>query len=73
MIGRADKSRIMVIIDKNAPKHKVSTFMQEYQTIRLNKDPTAPFQKHIQQKIQQCDILMHKRKTTSNTNITNSA
>ena len=50
----------MITTDKNTLKHKVNTFIQENQIIHLNKDPTEPFHKHIQQTIQQCDILIDK-------------
>jgi hypothetical protein len=46
----------MVIIDKNTLKHKVDTFMQENDIIFLDKDPTEPFQRQIQQTIHKYDI-----------------
>jgi len=51
----------MVIIDKNTLKHKVDTFIQEKHIILLGEDPTEPFQRHIQQTIKKCDILIDKR------------
>ena len=60
-VAKADKGRTMVIIDKNALKHKVNTFIQENHIILLDKDPTESLQRHIQQTIQKCDILIDKR------------
>jgi hypothetical protein len=59
-VAKADKGRTIVIIDKNTLKHKVDTFIQENHIILLDKDLTEPFQSHIQQTIQKCDILVDK-------------
>ena len=50
----------MVIIHKDILKQKSDTFIQENQIIPLDKDPTESFQKHIQQTIHQCNIIIDK-------------
>jgi len=41
----ADKSKTMVIIDKNKLKEKVNNFIKENHINMLNKDPTEIYQK----------------------------
>jgi len=59
--ARADKSKTMVIINKNTLKQKIDNFIQENHITCLNKDPTNLYQKQIQQAIQKCNILIDKR------------
>jgi hypothetical protein len=47
----------MVIIQKDALKQKIGTFLQENQITALDKDPTDYFQKHIQQIIHKCNTI----------------
>jgi hypothetical protein len=68
MIAKADKSRTMVIIHKEMLKQKIYTFIQENQIIPLDKDPRYSFQKHTQQTIHKCNIIIQKKKKT-HTNI----
>jgi len=50
----------MVIIHKDIPKHKIDIFIKENQIIPLDTDPTESFQKHIQQTIHKCNIIIDK-------------
>jgi len=59
--ARADKSKTMVIINKNTLKQKIDNFIQENHITCLNKDPTNLYQKQIQQAIQKCNILIDKQ------------
>jgi len=59
-ITRADKSKSIVIINKNALKQKVDDFIQENHISCLNKDPTDTYQKQIQNAIQKCNTLIDK-------------
>jgi delta 1-pyrroline-5-carboxylate dehydrogenase len=59
--ARTDKSKTMVIINKNTLKQKIYNFIQENHITCLNKDPTNLFQKQIQQAIQKCNTLIDKR------------
>jgi hypothetical protein len=73
MIAKADKGRTMLIIHKEMLKQKIYTFTQDNQIIPLDKDPMYSSQKHIQQTIQKCNIIIEKKPTqTSYTNKTNS-
>jgi len=56
---KADKSKAIVIIDKNTLEKKVDNFIQENNIKQLNKDPTDMYQKQIQQTIQRCNILVN--------------
>jgi len=58
--ARADKSKTMVIINKNTLKQKINTFIQENHITHLNKDPTDLYQNHIQQAIKKCNMLTDK-------------
>ena len=60
-IVKADKSKAIVIINKNTLEEKVDNFIQENHIKQLNKDPTDTYQKHIQQTIQKCNILVDKQ------------
>jgi len=56
----ADKSKAMVIIDKNLLKEKVNNFIKENHISMLNKDPTEVCQKQIHQAIKKCNALIDK-------------
>jgi TusA-related sulfurtransferase len=45
IIAKADKSKAIVIIDKNKLKHKIDAFIQKNNVTVLNKDPTELYQK----------------------------
>jgi 7-keto-8-aminopelargonate synthetase-like enzyme len=49
-ITKADKSKTIVIINKDVLKQKVNTFIQENHITRLNKDPTDNYQKKSNRK-----------------------
>ena len=51
-ITKADKSKTIVVINKNTLKQKVDNFIQENHILCLYKDPTDTYQKHIQHAIQ---------------------
>jgi len=58
---KADKSKAIVIIDKDKQKEKVNNFIKENHMNMLNKDPTEIYQKQIQQAIQKCNTLIDKQ------------
>ena len=58
---KADKSKAIVIIDKNTLGKKVDNHIQENNIRQLNKDPTDTCQKEIQQTVQRCNVLMSKQ------------
>ena len=60
-IAKADKSKTIVIINKNILQQKIDAFVQENQIKSLNKDLTDLYQKQIQQVIQKFDILIDRR------------
>jgi len=60
-IVKADKSKAIVIIDKNTLAKKVDSFIQENNIQQLNKDPTDTSQKEIQETIQRCNVLVDKQ------------
>ena len=60
MIAKADRGRTMVIICKDTLVQKFDMFIQKNRIIRLNKDPTESFQKHIQQTMHKCNIIIDK-------------
>jgi hypothetical protein len=51
----------MVIIHKDTLKNKIDSFIEENQIIPLDKDRTESFQKHIQQTIHKCNIIIDKK------------
>ena len=57
----ADKSKTMVIIDKNKLQEKVNNFIKENHINILNKDPTEIYQKQIHQAIKKCNTLIDKQ------------
>ena len=61
-ITKADKSKVIVIINKNNLEEKVDNFIQENHIKQINKDPTDKYQKQIQQTIQKCDLLIDKQR-----------
>ena len=62
-IAKADKSKAMVIIDKNIMEQKVNNFILENNIIELKKDPTDTYQKQIQQTIQKCKHIIDKNRS----------
>jgi hypothetical protein len=50
----------MVIIDRNTLKQRIDTFIQEKHITPMDEDPTEYFQKHIQQTIHKCNIIIDK-------------
>ena len=59
-ITKADKSKTIVVINKNTLKQNVDNFIQENHIPCLNRDPTDTYQKHIQHAIQKCNTLIGK-------------
>ena len=68
-IVKADKSKAIVIIEKNTLVKKVDNFIQENNIRQINKEPTNMYQKQIQQTIQRCNILVDKQAYKYLTNI----
>jgi hypothetical protein len=61
-VVKSDKSKAIVIIDKNKLNDEINNFIKENQIDTLNKDPTEVYQKQIQQAIQKRDTLIEKQK-----------
>jgi Na+/phosphate symporter len=59
-IVQADKSKAVVIINKDKLNDKVKNFIKENHIKILNKDPTEIYQKQIHQTIQKCNTLIDK-------------
>jgi len=57
-----DKSKAMVIIDKNKLKEKINNFIKENHINVLNKDPTEVYQKQIHQAIHKYNTLIDTHK-----------
>ena len=57
---KANKSKAIVIINKNTLEKKVDNFIQENNIRQICKDPADMYQKQIQQTIQRCNILVDK-------------
>jgi hypothetical protein len=68
-VVNADKSKAIVIIDKNLLEEKIRSFMQENKITQLNKDPTDKYYKQIQQTIKNCNSLIDKHTQKFLTNI----
>ena len=60
-IPKADKSKAIVIINKNNLEEKEDKFIQENHIKQLSKDPRDRYQKQIQKTIQKCNILIDKQ------------
>ena len=58
---KADKTKVMVIINKEKLSTKVNSFVKENHMEQLNKDPTEIYQKQIHQAIHKCNILIDKQ------------
>ena len=58
---RADKTKAIVIINKDRLKDKVHNFIKENHMNLLNKDPTKVYQKQIHQAIQKCNTPIDKQ------------
>jgi len=63
-IVKADKSKAVVIIDRNTLGKKVDNFMQDNNIKQINMNPTDKYQRQIQQTIQRCNLLVDKRTYT---------
>lgn len=61
MVTKADKGKTVVIIDKNIYIQKVENFLTDNDFIQLTQDPTAKYQKQIQQSILKCNTLIDKQ------------
>jgi len=59
-IVSADKSKAIIIINKDKLEGKIMKFIQENNITKLNKDPTDKYQKQIQQKVKSCNLLIDK-------------
>jgi len=60
-IVRADKSKAIVVLNKNNLEKKADNFIQGNHITQLNKGPTDTYQKQIQQIIQKCNTLVDKQ------------
>jgi len=60
-IARADKSKAIVLINKNNLQEKVYEFLQENNIKKINKDPTDKYQKQIQLVLQKFKNTIEKR------------
>jgi MinD superfamily P-loop ATPase len=60
-IVKADKSKAVVIINKEKLNDKVNNFIKENHIKILHKDPTNIYQKQIHQTIQKCNTLIDKQ------------
>ena len=58
----ADKSRAVVIIQKNEIDQKVNTFLEKNKIEKLNKDPTPQYKKEINDEIENSNIINPKKK-----------
>jgi hypothetical protein len=72
-IVKADKTKAIVIINKERLQKKVNNFITENQMQPLNKDPTETYQKQVIQTIQKCNKLIDKHRHKYLTNIKPSA
>jgi hypothetical protein len=57
---KADKTKAIVITNKEKLKMKVNNFITENHMQQLNKDPTETYQKQIHQTTQKCNALIDK-------------
>jgi hypothetical protein len=57
-IAKADKGKTLIIIDKDAFRNKVISFLNENDYTKLQKDPTDRFQKQTQKTIQCCGLII---------------
>ena len=60
LYAKADKTKAIVIINKEELKTKVNNFITENHMQQLNKDPTEAYQKQIHQTTQKCNKLINK-------------
>ena len=58
---KADRSKAIVIIDRNKLNEKINNFIKENHMNLLNKDPTEIYQKQVYHAIQKCNILIDKQ------------
>ena len=58
---KADKSKAIVIIDRDRLNEKINNFIKENHTNLLNKDPTEIYQKQVYHANQKCNILIDKQ------------
>jgi len=68
-IVKADRSKAIVIIDRNTLIKKVDNFIQDSNEKQINKDPTEKYQRQIQQTIQRCNLPVDKQTYKYLTNI----
>ena len=68
-IVKADRSKAIVIIDRNTLIKKVDNFIQDNNIKQINKDPTNKYQRQIQQTIQRCNLPVDKQTYKYLTNI----
>jgi len=61
-IVKADKSKAIVIINKDDLDQKIKAFIKQNNILTMNKDPTDKFQKQIQKTMAQCIGIIDKRK-----------
>jgi len=61
-IIEADKSKAIVIINKDDLDQKIKAFIKQNNILKMNKDPTDKFKKQIQKTMAQCTGIIDKRK-----------
>ena len=57
---KADKSKTIVIIDKDQLQTKVNEFIKDNNILLLNKDPTEKYKKLTQQSIKNANSIIEK-------------
>ena len=60
-ITPADESKTIVVIYNDEYSNKVHTFLSENNIDTILKNPISKDQKHIQNSIYQCDLIIHKK------------
>jgi len=61
-VMKADKSKAIILIDKDKRHEKVMQFIHDNNIPQIKTDPTTKFQKQTQQAIQQCKQMINKQK-----------
>ena len=60
-VMKADKSKAMVVIDKDKQHKRMNQFVQDNNIPQIKKDPTTKYHKETQQAIQRCNLIICKR------------
>jgi hypothetical protein len=62
LVTQADKGKTIVIINSNEYSKKVNSFLSVNDFKILTKDPTDKFQKSIHKAMQDCNLIIDKRR-----------